>query len=1459
MTFRFNCWLGLLGAGLLTTHAAAQVLITEFMATNTRTLADEDGQYPDWLELYNPGAEPVNLDGWFLTDSALNLTQWRFPSVSLAPNGYLVVFASGKDRAEPGAPLHASFKLASAGEYLALVKPDGVTIAAESAPPFPTQVPDVSYGIPAQQTVTKLLSTGAPVRVLVPADDTLGPSWTDPQFDDSTWSTATTGLGFDLDDPQATELVADSFADFSGTQGERNWFYGYYNKTTDRVAGYQTTNFVAFPNGEGAHGPDNFWTGAAWDWFNGEPPRDELGPDFARPNGLNSGDEHWVIRRWQSTFTGTLSIDWKLAKQDVGGNGVTGRVLLKGTQLDMATIAGNDLPGTNRTLVITNAHVGDFLDFAVSPVGVTSASDDTMDGTVLSATIRAFASLANDVSADLAATLHDVSATAYARLPFTVANPAEFEFLTLRVKSDAGFVAYLNGVEIARANAPDPPQWNSTATAERLDSEAVQFDEFDLSRKLGLLRVGENVLAIHGLNASAADSDFLLLPELVATAVPLDPQSERYFSAPTPGALNGYGNLNLGPLILDVTHTPAVPQDEEDLLVTARVLRTFEPVSEVTLTYRVMFGAEVSLPMADDGLHSDGAAGDGIYGGAIPASASTPDQMVRYFITAKDTSGDTSRRPLYQDPKRSPQYLGTIVADPATTTALPLFHWFLQSPAAADGGGARCSLFFNGEFYDNILANIHGQSSSGFRKKSYDFDLNPGDHLRWADGQPRIDDFNLLTTYPDKALMRNMLAYETYRDAGSPYHFAFPVRVQRNGAFFSVAHFVENGDDNYLERLGLDPRGALYKMYNMLEAPTGEKKTRKHESQSDLVALIAGCRKSGTARAQYVFDNINVPEVVNKLAAMITTGNVDCCHKNYYLYRDTEGTGEWQMLPWDVDLSFGRVWNGGQTYWDEVLHPETQVFVGGGNTLVDVIFNIPAIRQMYLRRLRTLMDDLLQPTNTAPAQLKFERRIDELASLLAPDAELDLAKWKTFGKGSEVSTCCVQTLPQAVALLTNQYLPARRRYLYTTQTGNTGARIPAAQPANPVIRFGAIEVNPASGTQAHEFIELVNPNTYAVDISGWKLAGEVTHLFQAGVVLAATNKLYVSPDVVAFRRRLTAPRGGQGLFVQGNYRGQLSARGGTLLLLDQAGRTMSELSYPGNPTPAQQYLRITEIMYHPPPPVGSPFADEDYEFIELKNTGPVTLDLAGVHFTSGIEFNLTDGSVKDLGPGQSVVVVRNLAAFTLRYGASLPIAGAFRGNLDNAGEKLRLADAVGETVLEFTYNDTWDPFTDGLGYSLVILADTLPWAAWNYPSSWAASNAPLGSPGQDDAEQAAWRAAHFTLAEEADPVLSSDAADPDGDGLSNFQEQLSGTDPRDGQSYLKVTSVTNSGDNRVIRFLATAGKTYTLQSRDSLTDGQWLRVADVPAQATTQLVEVPDPAANGQATRYYRLVTPQLP
>lgn len=123
-----------------------QVSISEFMAANSKTLADQDGDFSDWIELHNDSNASVNLQGWSLTDSATALTKWRFPSQVLAPNAYLVVFASGKNRASAGAQLHASFSLDASGDYLALVKPDGVSIATEFAPAFPPQREDVSYG-----------------------------------------------------------------------------------------------------------------------------------------------------------------------------------------------------------------------------------------------------------------------------------------------------------------------------------------------------------------------------------------------------------------------------------------------------------------------------------------------------------------------------------------------------------------------------------------------------------------------------------------------------------------------------------------------------------------------------------------------------------------------------------------------------------------------------------------------------------------------------------------------------------------------------------------------------------------------------------------------------------------------------------------------------------------------------------------------------------------------------------------------------------------------------------------------------------------------------------------------------------------------------------------------------------------------------------------------------------------
>src|SRR5262245_45412187 len=99
--------------------------ITEFLAENHDGLRDEDGDASDWIEIHNPSGSPASLSGWSLTDDPRHVRRWRFPAVEIPAGGYLVVFASGKDRAVAGAPLHTDFHLDAAGEYLALLDPSG--------------------------------------------------------------------------------------------------------------------------------------------------------------------------------------------------------------------------------------------------------------------------------------------------------------------------------------------------------------------------------------------------------------------------------------------------------------------------------------------------------------------------------------------------------------------------------------------------------------------------------------------------------------------------------------------------------------------------------------------------------------------------------------------------------------------------------------------------------------------------------------------------------------------------------------------------------------------------------------------------------------------------------------------------------------------------------------------------------------------------------------------------------------------------------------------------------------------------------------------------------------------------------------------------------------------------------------------------------------------------------------
>ncbi len=193
----------------LSSRAQDTPLITEFLAVNAGGLADEDGEYSDWLELYNPAANAVNLDGWFLTDNIGLLVKWQFPATNLAAHSYLVVFASGKDRANVGAPLHTNFRLSSDGELLALVRPDGSSIVSYYAPRFPAQTANISYGLGMLAgPLTSLVVVGAPAKALVPTAD-VGTAWTGIGYDDSSWLSGATGVGFDTGTNYDTAISTD--------------------------------------------------------------------------------------------------------------------------------------------------------------------------------------------------------------------------------------------------------------------------------------------------------------------------------------------------------------------------------------------------------------------------------------------------------------------------------------------------------------------------------------------------------------------------------------------------------------------------------------------------------------------------------------------------------------------------------------------------------------------------------------------------------------------------------------------------------------------------------------------------------------------------------------------------------------------------------------------------------------------------------------------------------------------------------------------------------------------------------------------------------------------------------------------------------------------------------------------------------------------------------------------------
>lgn len=118
-------------------------VINEIQASNTGTVADEDGDYEDWIEIYNGGSQSVNLSGYGLSDDPERPFRWVFPDITILPDEYLLVWASGKNRIDPSGPLHTGFSISSEGEDITLTDPEGEPAGKIPAAYIPV---DISYG-----------------------------------------------------------------------------------------------------------------------------------------------------------------------------------------------------------------------------------------------------------------------------------------------------------------------------------------------------------------------------------------------------------------------------------------------------------------------------------------------------------------------------------------------------------------------------------------------------------------------------------------------------------------------------------------------------------------------------------------------------------------------------------------------------------------------------------------------------------------------------------------------------------------------------------------------------------------------------------------------------------------------------------------------------------------------------------------------------------------------------------------------------------------------------------------------------------------------------------------------------------------------------------------------------------------------------------------------------------------
>ena len=1307
-------WIGLaaLLAGFAAPLRAQDFVITEFMAANASGERDEDGDYSDWLEIHNPGRNPDSLGGWYLTNDPKQLRQWQFPEVTIPGQGFKVVFVSGKNRRDPKGNLHANFNLNREGGYLALVRPDGVAVASDFAPQYPRQLSDVSYGRSMIANTQWLVSSNAAGRLFLPADNPLGLAWTQPGFDDSNWTTVAMGIGYDR--------AADA-----GTQPP--------DPVSSLVDVTQPGDAIVATS---SRSPENEGVANAID---NNPKTKYLNFDT-----LNAG------------LTVSPGTGWSV---------VTGLRLTSANdapERDPTTflLSGSD-DGKSFTPIATGA-IPDFPDrFYQVEVAFTNAVAHRhyrlLFPTVRNATAAVAVQIAEVeflgrvgpapvnfpelIQTPVESLMFGRQTSAYLRLPFTLTSLSPMDALALRVRYDDGFVAYLNGVEVARANAPLNLTESSAAVTNRARGAAVIEERYDLSAFTNLLYTGANVLALDVLNDRADSPEFLMQAQLENTRIAVG--EPGYFESPTPGGLNA--PLRLG-IVPDVVFTQPhgfyeAPVDLAlfcpDPAATIRyTLNGSVPSPTNGVLYTVPIGLTRTMTLRAAAFR------DGWYPSRVGTRSyfflddvvtqSRESTLAAGFpSTWNGNAADYGLDPRVAGPngqdKFNGKYTRTLKTDLASLPTLSLVMdiqdlfgpegIYIHSDQRGQAWEKPVSveLIYPDQtegFQIDAGVRMQGGAFRGFQltqKKSFRlmFRKQYGQgSLRYPwFGPQAADHFDNITLRANsndawpygggKALyIRDAFAMETLRAMGRVASHTTFAHLYINGCYWGLYNPVERpdaafsatyfgGDKNSWDAINQDsaPDGN-YQAWNRMTALLN-----KGMSTTEAFQRIQGNNPDGSRNPGYE-RLLDMESLIDYMILNLYIGNADWPSRNWWVGRNRD-TGEgFYFYPWDSEtaLGFSSVDTDSTGVAGAVAQPyaamksNAEFRLRFADHVYRHFFNGGAL---YVNTNQTKWDPA-HPENNRPAA-----RLMALADQISRAMVGESARW-----GDQMKTTSYTRdehwQKERDNLLAN-YLP-RRSAIVLSQFRRVGL-YPKTDP-------------PAMNQRG----------------------GEVAPGFQL-VLTAPQGVIYYTTNGSDPRVLMTGSQ--SGVF---KYTGPFPLYDlttiKTRILNGQEWSALDEVTFVAG-TPL---LTVSELHYHPADPTAAEqaagFNDADeFEFIELCNRGNASYDLSGARFVKGIEFAFTNATLAPRAPGHYILVVKNKAAFEKRYGAGLPVAGEYSGQLNNGGETLQLVDRNGTTILELTYGTRtpWPAAADGAGPSLELIDLN---GDLNAPANWRASTAVGGSPGR---------------------------------------------------------------------------------------------------------------------------------